>query len=231
MPMKKLYPTVSDREIRSGFILLLLVFLCIPYLLSILNQQLSTPFDAATLNLIYHTVNFIGVFMVFRRFLKESLQQLSTQYTRILLYTVLGILIYFGLVVALSLFTLWIKPDFANLNDSNIAGQLDKQQLFVIIGTVIMAPFTEELLFRAHVFGHIYNNHPVTAYILSMCAFSIVHILGYIGVTDITTILLSFLQYLPAGWVLAWTYTQTGVIFTPILIHALINAIGIYTMR
>lgn len=230
MPMKKLNLTISHREVRGGFILLFLVFACIPYLLSILNQQLSAPLNAAALNFIYHTVNFIGVFMVFRWFLKESLQ-LPTQYTRILLYTVLGILIYFGLVVGLSRFILWLKPNFANLNDSNIAGQLDKQQTFVIIGTVIMAPFTEELLFRAHVFGHLYNKHPAMAYVLSMCAFSVVHILGYIGSADITTLLLSFLQYLPAGWVLAWTYAQTGVIFTPIIIHTLINAIGIYTMR
>lgn len=231
MPMKKLHLTVSGREIRSGFILLIMVFFCVPYLLSALNHQLTTPVDAVTLNFIYHTVNFIGVFVVFRWFLKESLQQLSMQYKRILLYTVLGILIYFGLVVALSRFILWIKPDFANLNDSNIAGQLNKQRIIVIIGTIIMAPFTEELLFRGHVFGHLYNKHPAAAYVLSMCAFSIVHILGYVGGADITTLLLSFLQYLPAGWVLAWTYAQTGVIFTPIIIHTLINAIGIYTMR
>lgn len=231
MPMKKLNLTLSHREVRGGFILLFLVFVCIPYLLSLINQQLTRPLDAATLNFIYHTLNFIGVLIVFRHFLKQSMQQLSAQYLDIALYTVLGILLYFGLLLVLSRFILWVKPDFANLNDNNIAGQLDKRQAFVIIGTVIMAPFTEELLFRAHVFGHLYSKHPAIAYILSMCAFSVVHILGYVGSADITTLILSFLQYLPAGWVLAWTYTKTGTIFTPILIHTLINAIAIDTMR
>ena len=231
MPMKKLHLTVSDREIRSGFLLLITVFFCLPYLLSALNEQLITPVDTATLNLIYHTVNFIGGFTVFRSFVKNSVQQLSKHFKSILSYTVIGTLIYFGLAIMLSRFILWLKPDFINLNDHNIAMQLESQWVFVIIGTIFMGPLTEELMFRGHVFGYLYNKYPATAYIISMCAFSLVHILGYVGTTDMTTLFLSFIQYLPAGGILAWVYAQSGSIFTPVIVHTFINAIGIYTMR
>ena len=231
MSMKKLHLTVSDQEVRNGFFLLFSAFLCVPYLLSYLNQRLTTPIDPPSLNLIYHTVNLTGAIVVFSVFLKKSAQQLRIQLKSILVYAVIGLLVYFLMVIALSRFILWLKPDFANLNDHNIAHQLDTQWIFAVIGTVIMAPLTEELMFRGHLFGHLYNKSPAAAYLVSMCAFSLVHILGYVGNTNIATLLLSFLQYLPAGWVLAWAYAQTGSILTPIIIHTLINAIAIYTMR
>ena len=124
MPMKKLHLTVSDREIRSGFLLLITVFFCLPYLLSALNEQLITPVDTATLNLIYHTVNFIGGFTVFRSFVKNSVQQLSKHFKSILSYTVIGTLIYFGLAIMLSRFILWLKPDFILLSSLNRSGFL-----------------------------------------------------------------------------------------------------------
>ena len=229
--MKKLSPTLSDREIRSGWILLIAVFFCVPYLLSALNQQLAVPFDTVTLNLIYHTVNFVGCLTVFYCFLKKSALQLKMQLKSILLNAVFGACIYFILVTVLSLFILWLKPDFINLNDQNISSQLSMQWFFVAIGTVFMAPFTEELLFRGHVFGSLYHKSPAADYIISMCLFSLVHILGYMGRMDLTSLVLSFLQYLPAGWVMARAYARTNSIFTPILIHTIINVIGIYSMR
>ena len=43
--------------------------------------------------------------------------------------------------------------------------------------------------------------------------------------------LMALLQYLPAGLCLAWSYAKSDTIFAPILIHALVNAWGIYEMR
>ena len=40
-----------------------------------------------------------------------------------------------------------------------------------------------------------------------------------------------FVQYLPAGLMLAWSYEKSNTIVTPILIHTVINAIAIYSMR
>ena len=45
------------------------------------------------------------------------------------------------------------------------------------------------------------------------------------------TLLLCFLQYLPAGYCLAWCYANTGTIVTPILMHMIVNAYGISAMR
>ena len=66
---------------------------------------------------------------------------------------------------------------------------------------------------------------------LSMGVFALVHVVGYIGSYDALTLLLCFLQYLPAGYCLAWCYSNTGTIVTPILMHMIVNAYGMYNMR
>jgi membrane protease YdiL (CAAX protease family) len=56
-------------------------------------------------------------------------------------------------------------------------------------------------------------------------------VLGYIGSADLLTLALCFLQYIPAGLCLAWAYDASGSIFAPVLIHTVINALGILSLR
>ena len=55
--------------------------------------------------------------------------------------------------------------------------------------------------------------------------------LGYIGTESVRTLVLCFLQYLPAGLCLAWTYTKADNIFAPIVVHAIVNAVAIGALR
>ena len=64
-----------------------------------------------------------------------------------------------------------------------------------------------------------------------MTAFALIHVMGYAGLMPAGDLVLSFLQYLPAGFFLAWAYASTGTVFSPVLIHALVNAYGIYVLR
>ena len=64
-----------------------------------------------------------------------------------------------------------------------------------------------------------------------MAAFSLAHIVGYLGSYSLREMVVCFLQYLPAGLCLAWSYTKSDTIFAPIVIHALVNAWGIWQMR
>ena len=67
--------------------------------------------------------------------------------------------------------------------------------------------------------------------VLPMAAFAALHVLGYIGSESVTTLVICFLQYLPAGLCLAWTYTKADNIFAPVVVHALVNAIAIGAVR
>jgi membrane protease YdiL (CAAX protease family) len=55
-------------------------------------------------------------------------------------------------------------------------------------------------------------------------------VIAYIGTLSPMRLLLSLLQYLPAGYCLARAYAKSGSLFAPMLIHATINLIAVLLM-
>ena len=96
----------------------------------------------------------------------------------------------------------------------------------IFVGTVILVPVAEEALHRGLVFGSLYHKNAAVAYLLSTVIFASVHLMGYVGVYSSLHLALAFLQYVPAGFALAWAYRRSGSIFAPMVMHAVINALG-----
>ena len=131
----------------------------------------------------------------------------------------------------MALVTMRLMPSFFNVNDAAI-GQSIRQSFWVMaVGTVLLAPVAEELLYRALLFGAVHRKSRLLAYILSILVFCGIHVVGYIGSYSPTLLAVCFLQYLPGGLVLAWAYEKSGNILTSIAIHMAINAIGTFAMR
>ena len=101
----------------------------------------------------------------------------------------------------------------------------------MFLGSVILVPITEECLFRGLVFRGVYDRSPILAWVLSIVLFSSVHIISYLGTYPAETILLCFVQYIPAGVCLAGAYRLSGSLLSPILIHALVNLLGMMALR
>jgi membrane protease YdiL (CAAX protease family) len=124
-----------------------------------------------------------------------------------------------------------LMPGFSNINDAAIAELARANYTLMLIGVVFFAPLCEEMLYRGLIFRELLPHSKVAAYLVSMAAFAAIHVLGYIGSADVARLVLCFIQYLPAGLCLGWAYERTGTILTPIIIHACVNALGVYTMR
>ena len=124
-----------------------------------------------------------------------------------------------------------LVPGFSNYNDSAIAVMGQENRLLVIIGTVLLVPPVEECFFRGLIFRNLYGKSHWVAYLVSMLAFALIHILGYAGQYTPLEILMALLQYLPAGLCLAWSYTKADTIFAPIAIHATVNCITLTSWR
>ena len=142
-----------------------------------------------------------------------------------------GLFLYFALNSLFTMLIVAFRPDFFNVNDRNIASLAQEHYLLMVLGTVVLVPVTEELLYRGVVFSALQKANPILAYALSILLFSAIHVIGYVGTYHWSALLLCLLQYIPAGFCLAWVYQQSGSIFTPILLHATINAIGIFSVR
>lgn len=227
----KSFPKLTPNEFVIGLIYYLLQLLVIPGIILAVNMMLPNPLSEATLNFICFAVNFVAVLLIFRKFLIANFHPVTENPWRVLRFAGIGFLIYlagntvFGYLVPL------IDPDFANINDASIMEMVEDSYTLMAIGTVVFAPVAEECFYRGLIFRGIYDRHPVLAYSFSMVIFSMVHVLGYVTVADFQTLALCFLQYLPAGFALAWSYRKSGSIYASILMHMAVNQMGMLLMR
>ena len=229
--MSKKTVSVSKQEKILGVLYLLFQQFLLPWLLSYLLGLLPFNVSSAVLNLLYFLINFIMVLWIFSSFLKRSWNAVPKQILRILGISLVAFALYWVSNMALSALYSLIAPSFSNLNDASVAMLAGTNIYIMALGTVVLVPIVEEVLFRGVLFGAFPSRWRVAAYIVSATAFALVHVLGYIGGADLLTLALCFLQYIPAGLCLAWAYDASGSIFAPVLIHTVINALGILSLR
>ena len=222
---------LTPNEFVIGAIYYVLQLLIIPAILGLVNMILPVPFSEAVVNFAFFTINFVAVVLIFRKFLKENLRIALETPWQTLRFAGIGLAIYFLGTSLVTSVNIWIYPDFANINDMTIMGMVQEYFGLMVIGTVFLVPIAEESFYRGLIFRQLFDRHPTAAYLISMAVFSVVHIAGYIGMTDWLTMLLCFFQYLPAGFALAWCYHRSNTIFAPILVHMAVNQVGMLTMR
>ena len=230
--MIKRSPKLTPNEFVFGFLYFALQLIVIPSLLVVINTfLLPKPLSDAVINFLFFGMNFAAVLLIFHKYLKMNWRIAAAQPWKMLRFAGIGLIFYFFGTSLITTVITWIYPEFLNINDQSIMGMVQDHFGIMVIGTVILVPITEEAFYRGLIFRQLFDRSPVLAYLLSMAAFSIIHIAGYVGMADALTLVLSFFQYLPAGFALAWCYHRTGSIFTSVLLHMTVNQIGILTMR
>jgi len=224
-------PCPSGQETAWGLCYLVFQMLFLPSVLFWINDQLPKALSDPELNFLFYLVNFIAILLIFHNFLERSLSQLFHHPIDALQAAVLGFVAYYVCFHAMEWLIGLLRPGYTNYNDESIAA-LSRGNFFLMsIGTVVLVPITEECLYRGLIFRNLYGKSRWAAYIVSILAFAIIHIIGYIGKYSALELLMAFLQYMPAGLCLAWSYAKADTIFAPILIHSAINAISINLLR
>lgn len=222
---------ISHRETVYGWLYLAVQVFLLPTFLQWGNGMLPTPFSEAELNFLFFGINFLAIVIIFHRFLSKSAKNLFQHPALFLQAVVLGLAAYFACTYVFNSLISWFRPGFVNLNDQGIASMARSGRFLMVVGTVILVPPVEECLYRGLIFRNLYQKSAWLAYTLSMLAFAAIHLLGFVGSLSPMDLLISLIQYLPAGLCLAWAYTKAGTIYAPIVIHALINFWGIHSMR
>lgn len=226
-----LSPQLSRNEVISGWSYYAFSMLALPIVLQYTNAFLDYPLNEARLNFVYYTMNFAAAALIFNRFLRISFRVAMKRAFPVLWYALLAYLGNSALSsIVISLIRV-VSPGFANINDAGIAAMVGQDRMLMILGTVFFVPVAEELFYRGLMFRHLSSRSRTAAYLVSMGVFALVHVVGYLGSADALTLLLCFVQYLPAGYCLAWCYQSTGTILTPIVMHMLVNAYGLANLR
>lgn len=229
--MKKLTVVPNSTQTLIGLIYLAIQLIVLQPVLVLINLMLPVPMTEATLNLVYFGVNFLVVVVTFYRFLLESGKIAIAAPFHCLRAAFLSMLAYWvgSLLVSTVIFSIY--PEFINVNDSSISQMTQDNYGMMALGTVLLVPITEEVLYRGLIFGKLYNRSPFAAYSVSTLTFAALHVIGYIGMYEPVHLLLCLLQYIPAGLCLGWAYARANTIWAPILMHITINQIAMLSMR
>ena len=218
-------------EKTLGWIFLAMTPLALPMLIVSLCQLLPVQPDDAQLNMLSFAVNFLLTLLIFHRFLWQNARQVFKRPGKSFLWMGIGFAAYsIGSYLVLLLTTL-LAPDFANANDASIQEMMQGHFLPMAVCIVILVPITEETLYRGLVFGALRKKCRWLAYAVSICLFSALHVIGYIGTLTPLELTVSFLQYLPGGAALALAYDKSESVWPGILIHATINLLATIAMR
>ena len=221
----------NSQETVGGFCYFAFQLLLLPELLTLLNRNLSHPLSEAELNFAFYLINFMAVLLIFHDFLGSAATQAVRHPAYLCQAIILGLAAYYACHFATEWVIRLLVPSFSNYNDASIAAMSRGSYYLMLVGTVILVPPVEECLYRGLIFRNLYGKSRWAAYLVSILAFALIHILGYVGQYSPLALLMAVLQYLPAGLCLAWAYTKADTIFAPIVIHAAINFISIHGLR
>jgi membrane protease YdiL (CAAX protease family) len=221
----------TPNETIFGFLYFILQLIIIPGIVMAVIMMLPEGLSITIVNFVYFSVNFVAVLIIFRKFLAANFKSLLAYPWHTLRCAAIGLLIYIAGINLSDLVVITLVPDFTNVNDAAILEMVKKHYTLMSIGTVFLAPLAEECFYRGLFFRNLYDRHPILAYLVSMVVFSLVHVLNYVGMESFGTLALCFVQYLPAGFALAWCYRRSGSIFAPVLIHMVVNQTGMLLMR
>ena len=227
----KPFSQLSANESIFGLIYYLLQLFVIPAILIVINLMAASTFSEAALNTIMYAINFAAVLIIFRKFLLKDLRFFFRMPWHVIRWAGIGFLIYMAGNILVGIFVTAIDPNFANINDASIMEMVQENYGLMTLSTVLLVPIVEECFYRVLLFRNIYDRSPWIAYLASMVIFSFVHVAPYIGTDSFGTLALCFVQYLPAGFALAFAYRRSGSIFASVLIHMTVNQIGMLTMR
>ncbi len=228
---KTLHISMTERELSLGTMYLALELFILPLLLQRLNSLLPTALTPAQLNFCFFCLNFVCLLVFCHSFLWRSVKHTFRNFWRFLTGLLGGGMFYAlsGFAVAAVIVTFF--PDFQNVNDASVAAMYRAEPELMTLGTVFLVPFAEELLYRGVLFQGLHRRSRTAAYVVSVSVFCMIHVVSYLGQADLQTLLICLMQYIPPALVLAWIYERADSIYAPMLIHAVINALGIYAVR
>lgn len=231
MGKKQLPVALLRREIIWGTRYLLFQLVFLGALLSFLLSLGGVKAEGIILDTAYFAVNLGSIIWIFHSYLWQSLKQGISHWGKMLLAAAVGFAAYYALTRGVDILIYWLRPDFYNVNDAGFATYSRSHFLLTALGAVVLVPVAEETLYRGLVFGALHQKSRLLAYVLSTVFFAFIHVVGYVGAFPASVLLLCFLQYIPAGVMLAWSYEYCGSILAPVLIHTAVNAIAIFSMR
>ena len=183
-------------------------------------NKLSTPLKLIV-SIIYELFILLTVIFIY---LKTIINDFI-DYKQNIKYYINNYLKYWFLNLGLMMITNIIIINITNINSSTnqeyITKLLGKYPIYTIFATILIAPLTEELIFRLNIRKIFKNN--IVFIITSGLVFGALHMTVATSIKE----LLFIIPYSIPGFIFAYTLTKSKNIFVPISLHMLHNTVMI----
>ncbi len=183
-------------------------------------NKLSTPLKLIV-SIIYEILILLTVIFIYLKTIVNDF----IDYKQNIKYYIDNYLKYWFLNLGLMMITNIIIINITNINSSTnqeyITKLLGKYPLYTIVATILIAPLTEELIFRLNIRKIFKNN--IIFIITSGLVFGALHMTVATSIKE----LLFIIPYSIPGFIFAYTLTKSKNIFVPISLHTMHNTLMI----
>ncbi len=229
--MAKKTAYMSKTEKVAGAIFFVVYLLVLPLLadkiFDFVGVLLDTKVSDTLANALYYYVLFAVSVLIFHRFLSRTSARFLDNLNRSLLTMLIGLLAFYGANELIYRVAHALFDSRTNLNDTTIAAAVHSAPRMTALIIIFLAPFVEEVLFRGLVFGVLRERSRLVGYAVSCVLFAFMHVWTFaLSAWDFGYFVL-MLQYLVPGLVFAWCFEHSGTLWTPILLHAAVNALSL----
>ena len=191
----------------------------LPRLLSLLYER--GAIDVLWANVLLYGVGFGYMLAAAFRFLRRDFDPLIDRPLFVAGQVCRGYLLMLACNILAGMLIARLTDGAENMNNDALAELAEYSYGPMKAALVYLGPLTEEMLFRAGLFGTLRHKNRAAAYAVSMLAFAVYHVWGY--ALDDPGYWIFLLQYLPAGWLLARCYERTNSIWGSVFFHMLTN--------
>jgi membrane protease YdiL (CAAX protease family) len=219
-----LYITPLPQEKRIGWFLLIPAVV-LPMLMVTENMLIKGA---------YYLALGIATVYVFRTFLKDSFHGLTGNWGSVIGKSiVLLVTSHLAVILINNLFLMFHLGAFARGDhglyflsnyDMYWLRVLPQSPMVGILLLVLIIPVTQEILLRGLFFNIFSQKHPWLAILITSVVFPLLHTLPYMGGCSTWQVILLFLQYVPAGFLLNIAYIATESVYAPMAIHVALKA-------
>ena len=184
----------------------------------------------AFFNMFYLLFLAVVSLILFRPYLIKSFKTMKNRWLSEILYAcIAGTFQFYVVNIISSIMITLLVPNSSSANQDAVAALTTSAPIIMVITTVFLAPFVEEMVFRVGLFQLFYTKSRFLAYLITSLAFGSVHILAGLFAGDFTQIFY-LLPYGLLGFVLCRLYEKRKSIFVPMIVHMLNNLISILVL-
>ena len=224
-------PSMTRAELICGILYLPVYIIGLSLGLELIFGLLHIQPAAVTVNLWYFALNFLFLALIFRRWLLASIPTGRWKFWPFLQAVVLGFALYYALNWLLSLLYTLLSFTPPTPNDDYVDTLVQARFVTMAISIVVLAPFSEEILFRGVIFGNLRRWSPLAAYVVSVLFFAAIHVVPYVPQIGWKAVALAGISYLPGSIALAWTYAKADSIWASMVLHAILNGMSLGVLQ